>query len=62
MFTISCLRIVLFLDHDILALANNIPANKPKSMLNMFGTLSGTLNSMSPAIEMGTLFKEPTRL
>lgn len=31
-------------------------------MLNIFGTLSGTLNNTKPASDMGILFKEPTKL
>jgi len=34
----------------------------PKTMLQKFSTLTGTLNSKIPAIEMGILFREPTRL
>lgn len=34
----------------------------PNSMLKRFGELSGTLNSSIPAIEIGILFKDPTRL
>lgn len=31
-------------------------------MLKKLGRLRGTLNSIKPAIEIGILFKEPTRL
>lgn len=34
----------------------------PNKMLNKFDTLRGTLNTKMPAIEIGILFKEPTRL
>ena len=34
----------------------------PKSILKQFGRLIGTLNSTKPAMEIGILFKEPTRL
>lgn len=34
----------------------------PNNILNRFGVLSGTLNTRIPAIDMGILFKEPTRL
>jgi len=47
---------------DIFAFAKNIPAKRPKTMLQKFSTLTGTLNSKIPATEMGILFKEPTRL
>lgn len=51
-----------FWDQDILALAKNIPANRPNRILKKLDTLSETLNTSRPAIEMGILFKEPTRL
>lgn len=34
----------------------------PNSMLKKLGTLRGTLNNINPAIDIGILFKEPTRL
>lgn len=34
----------------------------PKTMLQKFSMLTGTLNSKTPAIEMGILFREPMRL
>ncbi len=34
----------------------------PNKMLNKFDILRGTLNTIMPAIEIGILFKEPTRL
>lgn len=38
------------------------PANSPKNILNIFGTLVGTLNIMIPAKDSGILFNEPTKL
>lgn len=34
----------------------------PKSMLNKFGRLRGTLKSTRPASDIGTLFNDPTKL
>lgn len=34
----------------------------PNRMLNKFGTLNGTLNTKIPAMEMGILFNDPTKL
>lgn len=34
----------------------------PNNMLNEFGTLRGALKIKMPAMEMGILFREPTRL
>lgn len=34
----------------------------PNKMLNKFDMLRGTLNATMPAMEIGILFKEPTKL
>lgn len=47
---------------DIFAFAKNTPAKRPKSMLNRFSKLVGTLNSKIPATERGILFSDPTKL
>ena len=42
--------------------SSKILNNLPNSILNKFGTLTGTLNSRIPAREIGILFNDPTRL
>ena len=34
----------------------------PKSILNKFGKLTGTLKSKMPEIDIGILFNDPTKL